>query len=338
MRGFLLRARMWEAPFYALCTMVVVLLLVHSAFRVRVIDSDWLHVFQTETPCGGPCSYAFVSARPGKLWPVLAKPFLCPQIMMRLLKYHPAKEWPPPKEPPAHMKAEFEMDGTCPVIQDMFRTDRYSGASRLLQWTSSLVEDMMSKHRAGKVIGNYDLEGDQQVAKALQYFKSDVFEKRGLVIGSETPWVEVLSLFYGASKVTTVEYGRIHSDYNKIRSLLPTEFALEHLLGMSEEFDFAITYSSVEHSGLGRYGDTLDPFGDLVAIAQAHCALKENGLLCIAVMVLDAGFERCGIAWNAHRFYGKERLQHLTANFEVLEVFPGNQPLICMRKLTAPFK
>jgi len=29
-------------------------------------------------------------------------------------------------------------------------------------------------------------------------------------------------------------------------------------------FDGVITYSSLEHSGLGRYGDALNPWGDLV--------------------------------------------------------------------------
>ena len=34
-------------------------------------------------------------------------------------------------------------------------------------------------------------------------------------------------------------------------------------------FDAVVSFSSIEHSGLGRYGDALNPWGDLIASAQA---------------------------------------------------------------------
>ena len=34
-------------------------------------------------------------------------------------------------------------------------------------------------------------------------------------------------------------------------------------------FDAVVSFSSIEHSGLGRYGDALNPWGDLIAAAQA---------------------------------------------------------------------
>ena len=40
------------------------------------------------------------------------------------------------------------------------------------------------------------------------------------------------------------------------------------------QFDAMVTYSSLEHSGLGRYGDSLNPWGDLITMAQAWCLLK----------------------------------------------------------------
>lgn len=294
---------------------------------------DLFTLFQKKPGCGGPCSYEFSSKAPGKLWPLLRKDFNCPDIMMSLLKYEPAKEWPPPQTPPAHLKTDFELNGQCPVVEKMFFAQRYSGTPRLLQWTPALVQGMIDKRNRGAVIGNYGKGADDQVYKAMQHFKSDIEGKIGLVIGSETPWVEVLALMSGAKEVTTLEYSKIHSEDPRLRPVLPTEFALENLLGHGRKFDFVFTYSSVEHSGLGRYGDALDPFGDLQSMAQAHCAMKTGSLLCVAVMVLDQKFEKCGIAWNAHRYYGKERLQHLTANFEIVEVFYESQPLICMRKI-----
>ena len=35
-----------------------------------------------------------------------------------------------------------------------------------------------------------------------------------------------------------------------------------------------VTFSSIEHSGLGRYGDSLNPWGDLITMAQSWCLLK----------------------------------------------------------------
>ena len=42
----------------------------------------------------------------------------------------------------------------------------------------------------------------------------------------------------------------------------------------SKRYDGLVTFSSVEHSGLGRYGDALNPWGDLIAMARAWCVLK----------------------------------------------------------------
>ena len=65
-----------------------------------------------------------------------------------------------------------------------------------------------------------------------------------------------------------------------------------------EAFDAVITYSSVEHSGLGRYGDAMNPWGDRQAVARAWCMTKKNGRLALAVPGCDNDDI---IAYNAHR-------------------------------------
>ena len=42
-------------------------------------------------------------------------------------------------------------------------------------------------------------------------------------------------------------------------------------------FDFAASFSSIEHSGLGRYGDPIDPIGDLREMLKIKCMLKKGG-------------------------------------------------------------
>lgn len=60
---------------------------------------------------------------------------------------------------------------------------------------------------------------------------------------------------------------------------------------------------TIEHVGLGRYGDPIDPDGDLKAIAELKRVLKEGGNL---LFVVPVGKPR--IEYNAHRIYGYEQI------------------------------
>ncbi|KAI1715879.1 hypothetical protein Ddc_10798 [Ditylenchus destructor] len=83
--------------------------------------------------------------------------------------------------------------------------------------------------------------------------------------------------------------------------------------------DFVITYSSLEHSGLGRYGDPLDPFGDIKEMRKIRCMLKPGGLLFLG---LPMGPEVLGN--NCHRIYGRIRLALMIEGFELLSFYYGN--------------
>ena len=105
-------------------------------------------------------------------------------------------------------------------------------------------------------------------------------------------------------------------------------------------FDVVFSFSSVEHSGLGRYGDPIDPFGDVEAVAQMWCVVRPGSLFLLAVPSFRTVEERqrkCQIVWNAHRIYGYVRLQHVTANWEVLDEVtigdPDEHALYVLRKL-----
>ena len=76
-------------------------------------------------------------------------------------------------------------------------------------------------------------------------------------------------------------------------------------------FDAVVSFSSVEHSGLGRYGDALNPWGDVLEIARAHCVCKLGGSLVLAVMY---GADK--LEFNAHRIYGSIRWPYLVTNWK----------------------
>ena len=73
-----------------------------------------------------------------------------------------------------------------------------------------------------------------------------------LVIGSQNPWLETVILRTGAGHVTTVDYNEIVSEDPDISTLTAPALARRYLEGSLPAFDVAVTYSSVEHSGLGR--------------------------------------------------------------------------------------
>ena len=85
-----------------------------------------------------------------------------------------------------------------------------------------------------------------------------------------------------------------------------------------DKFDAIITFSSVEHSGLGRYGDPLDPNGDLKTMKVIHDRLKDDGLL-----IWGAPVGPDVLVWNAHRVYGPLRLPLLFKEFREIDWFFG---------------
>lgn len=91
-----------------------------------------------------------------------------------------------------------------------------------------------------------------------------------------------------------------------------------------EPFDFIFTYSSLEHSGLGRYGDSLAPFGDLEWIERVKCLLKRNGIFYFGVPMSKID---C-LVFNAHRIYGPLRLEMVTKDFKLLDII-GEKAIDC---------
>jgi SAM-dependent methyltransferase len=69
---------------------------------------------------------------------------------------------------------------------------------------------------------------------------------------------------------------------------------------------------TVEHIGLGRYGDPIDPDGDLKAIAELRRVLAPGGSL---LFVVPVGRPR--IVFNAHRIYAYEQIMSYFGDLEL---------------------
>jgi hypothetical protein len=158
--------------------------------------------------------------------------------------------------------------------------------------------------------GTYGVAETNKLLDALD--QMELTGKHVLVVGSQIPWAEACVLSKGASHVTTIEYGSISTTHAKMTTLTPADVRRDASTYV-ERFDSAVTYSSVEHSGLGRYGDAMNPWGDRQAVARIWCMVKPGGRLAIAVPAGDDA-----IVYNAHRSYGKVQLPHLLANWKQL--------------------
>lgn len=78
-----------------------------------------------------------------------------------------------------------------------------------------------------------------------------------------------------------------------------------------------VSISNFEHDGLGRYGDPIDPNGDLRAMREMQTLVKPDGFLILGVPVA-----RDAVVWNAHRLYGRLRLPLLLQGWTV-DAFVG---------------
>lgn len=70
----------------------------------------------------------------------------------------------------------------------------------------------------------------------------------------------------------------------------------------------------IEHLGLGRYGDPMDPDADLKAISELQRVIAQGGFL---LYVVPVGKPR--IMFNAHRIYSYEQVLQAFAGFDLKE-------------------
>ena len=78
---------------------------------------------------------------------------------------------------------------------------------------------------------------------------------------------------------------------------------------------------TVEHVGLGRYGDTMDPSGDIKAISELKRILAPGGSL---LFVVPIGIPK--IEFNAHRIYSYAQIIEYFSDVELKEfsLIPDN--------------
>lgn len=212
-----------------------------------------------------------------------------------------------------------------------------NGVNKTWVWTAEQIDNAKSD-----ALGHCGPYGNSACIEACEKYNSYIRGKFGMVLGTQNPWAESGLIFYGAKHITTIEYMKIESKHPKLSTMHPVEVAKRYLAKKLELADFIFTYSSLEHDGLGRYGDPINPYADLESIARAHCMLKPGGIL-----FLGFGLGPDHIANFNHRIYGKYRMSLILPLWEPIDLLNNylnvsdtksyeglyqNQPIWVLRK------
>ncbi len=204
----------------------------------------------------------------------------------------------PPRQLPQEMHSRFTLNGQIPTMAWYLNDIRIGD----IKWTTNSPWWNLKKvARKGE---GYYKQTDSFLYESLEDFP--LRNKDVVIVGSEMPWYECICHYYGAN-VTTIEYRDVKCRIPGLCVLKPSEFE-----NRRRQFDAAISISSIEHDGLGRYGDPIDPDGDLRAMKEIRRLLKPDGRLYLSVPV-----GRDVVVWNAHRIYGPIRMPMLLEGWEI---------------------
>lgn len=206
---------------------------------------------------------------------------------------------------PIELEQEFLM-GNLAIKEESYRNDSSLETKELIlkNYTEEEINISIAKINSYKC--NYYGETDTWLYQAFN--KYPIKNKKVIVYGSTHPWYELMAIKMGAQSVTVSEYNDRPKFNELITYIKPWE--------IKENYDVGISISSFEHDGLGRYGDPIDPDGDIKTMSLVKNQIIKDGILFLSVPV---GLDK--VVFNLHRVYGKHRLSKLLKGWERIESF-----------------
>jgi hypothetical protein len=189
-----------------------------------------------------------------------------------------------------------------------------------------MVDDSLRKLGKGALVTHYTREQAEAAIRAVKerrvghYGEIDLWlyealekhpirDRDVLIYGSADqgfgPWYEAVVLAYGGRPFVI--------DYNPVNY---PDLRMKCLATPGVGWTAVLSISTFEHSGLGRYGDALDPFGDLKAMRECRSIMAPQGVLFLAVPL---GLDKVVGQW--HRIYGRQRLPRLLEGWRMIDAF-----------------
>jgi hypothetical protein len=181
-----------------------------------------------------------------------------------------------------------------------------------LKWCKDMIDEMLNccdNSEYEKLSPNDYPNSSLQFVEVFNKF-INLSGKTCLVLGSISPWVECLLLHFDAKSVTTLDYITPECNYYKINTVTMENHKKEM------KYDVIISFSSLEHDGLGRYGDPINPNGDIDACIEAYSMLNKEGYFICGIPIGDGCIEG-----NFHRIYNRKRIDKV---FSLFDYFIGS--------------
>lgn len=189
--------------------------------------------------------------------------------------------------------------------EHIFKLLKFSGTSPI--WTIEMWSWYMSQPDTSVPDYPHSVE-DLKIA----YAKAPAGRvRRGAVavFSSITPWAEASLHRFGAKSITSVDYNTaiVHAE------IPVTTLSFQQISQADRviQFDSIVSFSGIEHDGLGRYGDPINPDGDLSAMSELWNLLKPGGILFLGIPIA----RQDKLIFPYHRIYGPDRLQRLIRKF-----------------------
>ena len=241
------------------------------------------------------------------------EPTTCPYGARQLLAarepWQTANRTTPPRwaDLNATIQDGFTRCGKYANDTELFVDDSNQGAGTAYGYSSEEVEALVTKARSVVARRAY---GRDYFLEALTGHVAN--GSSVLVIGSAEPWHEAVCLALGASRVTTVDYGSRKYEHPQLDQVNASFW--KQVDDSNLAYDVVVAASSLDHDGLGRYGDPIAPDGDLLTMRSLLRTLAPDSKVILSVPV---GPDR--IIWNLMRIYGKDRLARLIDGYDVVE-------------------
>jgi SAM-dependent methyltransferase len=143
---------------------------------------------------------------------------------------------------------------------------------------------------------------------------TEKIEKKDLIvdIGGGNAWSTKLLMLLQipGSKILSVDV---------VNHCASSKYNVEYLKGnclhtplATESVDVVVSISTFEHVGLGRWGDPIDPDGDIKEMREVHRILRSGGYV-----VLTLPYGAPTVVYNLHRIYNDGRIKKMIEGFSI---------------------
>mmetsp|Transcript_46760 Transcript_46760/g.99238 ORF Transcript_46760/g.99238 Transcript_46760/m.99238 type:complete len:436 (+) Transcript_46760:87-1394(+) len=112
---------------------------------------------------------------------------------------------------------------------------------------------------------------------------------RTSVFSAISPWAEAIisstvrRLSRTNTTITSVDFNPCVLEMNSTEHAVDACLSALDLVRTPHLFDLSVSYSGIEHDGLGRYGDPVNPNGDVSALREIWLLTRPGGVLLLAV-------------------------------------------------------